>query len=490
MTTCLTTYGKTAKNSIFFTLRGVAQLVARDVWDVDAAGSNPVTPTKNQICRWFGSLIFQYIYSLESIMYQPKELTSITDTRLVGYWNNEKTPVYEVSSSHGFNQIIGYVKHTNAEYGTVLYRGQANLHEKLIPSILHGFPNDAELKDRESLLKNHIENILNDSKMNTLLHFDETTQGRSFYKQYVIESMLQHYGFRTRFQDFVDNHWTALWFGLYELQKEKMKGSRKDQEFYNYYYTRRSPIYPIKKEKPSCLTLKEPSLLELPSKPALFDIVSPDDYTPDMIGDQKNAHQILNLKESKTREKALRKLIEKDISEKERKNRQKIEKWEKEVKKIKAINDHSLEQYKIDQESDIAYVYILLYVADTKGENFKGVYTGTETITIDLRKSLPSVLLRPCAQHGWTVKRMGNDSDLSEGVVCVLRLTVDLVSEMMGEGLLVKPENFFPPIEYDNGYKILLGRETPAPFGSPAAKNPRDLPSLFPFGSLQHFVIK
>ena len=28
------------------TYRGVAQLVARDVWDVDAAGSNPVTPTK------------------------------------------------------------------------------------------------------------------------------------------------------------------------------------------------------------------------------------------------------------------------------------------------------------------------------------------------------------------------------------------------------------------------------------------------------------
>ena len=31
---------------MFFTHRGVAQLVARDVWDVDAAGSNPVTPTK------------------------------------------------------------------------------------------------------------------------------------------------------------------------------------------------------------------------------------------------------------------------------------------------------------------------------------------------------------------------------------------------------------------------------------------------------------
>ena len=46
LTTDLTTYGKWPKNRIFFTLRGVAQLVARDVWDVDAAGSNPVTPTK------------------------------------------------------------------------------------------------------------------------------------------------------------------------------------------------------------------------------------------------------------------------------------------------------------------------------------------------------------------------------------------------------------------------------------------------------------
>ena len=27
----------------------MAQLVARDIWDVDAAGSNPVTPTKNPL---------------------------------------------------------------------------------------------------------------------------------------------------------------------------------------------------------------------------------------------------------------------------------------------------------------------------------------------------------------------------------------------------------------------------------------------------------
>lgn len=32
---------------LFF--RGVAQLVARDIWDVEAAGSTPVTPTKKLI---------------------------------------------------------------------------------------------------------------------------------------------------------------------------------------------------------------------------------------------------------------------------------------------------------------------------------------------------------------------------------------------------------------------------------------------------------
>ena len=45
LTTDLTTYGFDRKKLNIFTHRGVAQLVARDVWDVDAAGSNPVTPT-------------------------------------------------------------------------------------------------------------------------------------------------------------------------------------------------------------------------------------------------------------------------------------------------------------------------------------------------------------------------------------------------------------------------------------------------------------
>ena len=43
LTTVRPTSTQKLKNSI--QNRGVAQLGARDIWDVEAAGSNPVTPT-------------------------------------------------------------------------------------------------------------------------------------------------------------------------------------------------------------------------------------------------------------------------------------------------------------------------------------------------------------------------------------------------------------------------------------------------------------
>lgn len=421
-------------------------------------------------------------------MYLPKETSDINGTRLIGYWHDNKVPVYEVTTVHGLNQMVGYIKHNNANHGTVLYRGQANLHESLIPSILHGAPTHFELLKRNNELSKYIDAIIADKGMRKLLHFNEDMIDRSFYKRYVVESMLQHYGVRTNFQDFVDNHWTALWFGLYELKKELMVECTQDCEYYCYYYTRRAPKLQEKRKAPECLSLKVPELSLLPDAPALYPILRVADYTEELLEDQKNLKKIKGISDKDSYTKAFQRLIKREIREKQKKNEELNKAWEEKKKKVELLNQEKLTQYALDQESDIAYMYLLMYIADTRGENFKGAYAGTETITIDLRKAIPSTLLRPCAQHGWTVKRIGNNSDLSDGVVCVLRLQISLVDQMMGTGILVSQENFFPTVEHDEGYRILLNREAPAPFGNPPAKYQRDLPSLFPFGTFQHFV--
>ncbi len=54
------------------------------------------------------------------------------------------------------------------------------------------------------------------------------------------------------------------------------------------------------------------------------------------------------------------------------------------------------------------YLYLLLFVADTLTEHettqHSGIYSNSRMTVVDLRRALPSVFLRPGAQHGWTVK--------------------------------------------------------------------------------------
>ena len=54
----------------------MAQLVARDVWDVDAAGSNPVTPTKlvlyAQKISPFRKIGADFLFTITILLFSPK----------------------------------------------------------------------------------------------------------------------------------------------------------------------------------------------------------------------------------------------------------------------------------------------------------------------------------------------------------------------------------------------------------------------------------
>ena len=44
-------------------------------------------------------------------------------------------PIYEANSIYGLNQLVGYAKFINRDYGFVCYRGECRLHPTLIPSL-------------------------------------------------------------------------------------------------------------------------------------------------------------------------------------------------------------------------------------------------------------------------------------------------------------------------------------------------------------------
>ena len=139
-------------------------------------------------------------------------------------------PIYEVSSVHALNQIIGYAKFINQSYGDVYYRGECKLHDSLIPSLFRGRANTSTIAAQ---LNSLIKLILTDKNMTKQLKLDKHDYTSSSLK---VEGVLQHYGIKTRFLDVVDNHWVALWMGLNKNQRHKQLIE------YNHYEPREIPL--------------------------------------------------------------------------------------------------------------------------------------------------------------------------------------------------------------------------------------------------------
>lgn len=196
----------------------------------------------------------------------------IPGTEFYDMWNvgsapdyKAQVPIFSVYNMHGLNAIIGYVMLINSNAGKVLYRGQTRLYcgengryNDLLPSFCHLHPVkgeelkaakrrwNSEAKANVKSLDKHIEAIINDPDLlkQIAYNFDSGKEDSKAELRVVIESMLQHYGSSTRCMDFVDNHWIALWFGLYQwvstkneigmpvecfYKKRTLKLSRKDR---------------------------------------------------------------------------------------------------------------------------------------------------------------------------------------------------------------------------------------------------------------------
>lgn len=112
------------------------------------------------------------------------------------------------------------------------------------------------------------------------------------------------------------------------------------------------------------------------------------------------------------------------------------------------------------------YMYLLLVCSDgiNEDKNIPGLYRRNNTYTVDLRKAAPSIFLRPHAQHALLMRakhlEIIEDSDLSNNIVGIIKLKVDDCVNWIGTNGLCSAKNLFPPVNFDQGYGILI-EQTP-----------------------------
>lgn len=135
------------------------------------------------------------------------------DTLYVGerqFQNGTNVPIFEVSSVHAMNRLIGYAKYINRDECDILYRGEEEDYPSLLPSLYRG---KSKTYNSNLTLVKLMRKIQEDKYLQKSLNLDSKISQRN---ECLIEGVLQHYGVKTRYVDVVDNHWVALWMGQYK----------------------------------------------------------------------------------------------------------------------------------------------------------------------------------------------------------------------------------------------------------------------------------
>ena len=355
---------------------------------------------------------------------------------------SKNIPVFTVTSQNDLNQLVGYVKHINAGIGTVLYRGQCDLYPSVIPSIFH----DPALRtSKEQQLEQAINCMKVDPDLIRFFNLNSSdVAGWELYKRLTMEAALQHYGGKTFCVDFVDNHWTALWFGLYAYDKAEKA-----------YYRRNTTKKPDEDQHLN-LQVDLATKICYPDKPQALDEAS-------LTSKQVELCRHITMISKRSYNDVVTEFLKKT-------NGQRAMEWQQRCDHIDVRNQEIAMQWQhFDSDNKQGHMYLFLYVAETNAPSLNGIYFGENTYTIDLRKNLPSTFLRPCSQHGWIVRGKHSTFDFDERIACVIRINVALVDEMLGHGSLVSTDNFFPSPDYDQGYHVLLERQIDSPI--PAQKD-------------------
>jgi hypothetical protein len=152
------------------------------------------------------------------------KFTGDQETVLVGFHGRAgvKIPIFEARSYHKLNQLLGYAKYINRSAGHVYFRGQSDLYDSCLPSIVRGCKTKSGVQKRISVLSKF---LARETGKHAILRKIDSIYYSPLY---------QHYGISTKWIDLVDNVWVAIWFGMHEF-------SAKSYEREYVYVRRRKP---------------------------------------------------------------------------------------------------------------------------------------------------------------------------------------------------------------------------------------------------------
>ncbi|WP_084763910.1 FRG domain-containing protein [Knoellia subterranea] len=119
--------------------------------------------------------------------------------------------------------------------------------------------------------------------------------------------------------------------------------------------------------------------------------------------------------------------------------------------------------------SHVPYAYVYMLETGTLAStNVPGYDISEETRLIDLRYCVPSIYLRPHAQHGVLLARRrlsprpdAINNSLDHAVAGVIRVRLSNALDWLGDGALTNHFTLFPPAVHDVGYRRLMSGPSP-----------------------------
>lgn len=133
------------------------------------------------------------------------------------------------------------------------------------------------------------------------------------------------------------------------------------------------------------------------------------------------------------------------------------------------FRNHSFHSRRSTAKEDAnANAYIAVFETGPLGvTEIPGYWVGATNRLVDLRYAVPSVYLRPHAQHGLLIApaKLNTPADRSLLASVVAYLEIPLVDalEWLGRGVMASPHVLFPPAFRDEGFRRLIDFAHPAP---------------------------